>query len=39
MAGLSDNVGLSPAILLTALVLWVVLPLGGAALALGRRQL
>ena len=39
MAGLSDNAGLSPALLLTALVLWIVLPLGGAALALGRRQL
>jgi Cu-processing system permease protein len=39
MAGLSDNAGLSPVLLLTALVLWVVLPLGGAALALGRRQL
>ena len=39
MAGLSDNAGLSPAILLTALGLWIVLPLSGAALALGRRQL
>jgi Cu-processing system permease protein len=39
MAGLSDNAGLSPALLLTALGLWIVLPLGGAALALGRRQL
>jgi len=39
MAGLSDNAGLSPALLLTALLLWVALPLGGAALALGRRQL
>jgi len=39
MAGLSDNAGLSPALLLTALVLWIALPLGGAALALGRRQL
>lgn len=39
MAGISDNAGLSPALLLTALALWIVLPLGGAALALGRRQL
>ncbi len=39
MAGLSEDAGLSPPILLTALVLWTVLPLGGAALALGRRQL
>jgi Cu-processing system permease protein len=39
MAGLSDDAGLSPAVLLTALVLWIALPLGGAALALGRRQL
>ena len=39
MAGLSKTVGLSPAVLLGALVLWTVLPLAGAALALGRRQL
>ena len=39
MAGLSEDAGLSPAVLLTALLLWTVLPLGGAALALGRRQL
>jgi Cu-processing system permease protein len=39
MAGLSEDVALSPAILLSTLVLWAGLPLGGAALALGRRQL
>jgi len=39
MAGLSEDAGLSPAVLVTALLLWAVLPLGGAALALGRRQL
>jgi Cu-processing system permease protein len=39
MAGLSEDAGLSPAVLVGALLLWTVLPLGGAALALGRRQL
>ncbi len=39
MAGLSADAALSPAILVGALALWTVLPLGGAALALGRRQL
>jgi Cu-processing system permease protein len=39
MAGLSEDVTLSPGILLSALILWTALPLGGAALALGRRQL
>jgi Cu-processing system permease protein len=39
MAGLSEDAGLSPAVLVGALLLWAVLPLGGAALALGRRQL
>ena len=39
MAGLSEDAGLSPAVLVSALLLWIVLPLGGAALALGRRQL
>ena len=39
MAGLSDDAGLSPTVLVTALVLWTVCPLGGAALALGSRQL
>jgi len=39
MAGLSEDAGLSPAVLVGALLLWTLLPLGGAALALGRRQL
>jgi Cu-processing system permease protein len=39
MAGLSKTVGLSPSVLLGALGLWIALPLAGAALLLGRRQL
>jgi Cu-processing system permease protein len=39
MAGLGKTVGLSPAVLLGALGLWTALPLAGAALLLGRRQL
>jgi len=39
MAGLGGQVALTPGVLLGALVLWTVLPLTGAALLLGRRQL
>jgi Cu-processing system permease protein len=39
MAGLSQETGLTAGALLTALCLWTALPLAGAALLLGRRQL
>jgi Cu-processing system permease protein len=39
MAGLSEDAVMSPSTLIGALALWTLLPLAGAALLLGRRQL
>jgi Cu-processing system permease protein len=39
MAGLAGSIALSPAMLLTALVTWALLPLGLAVLAFSRREL
>jgi Cu-processing system permease protein len=39
MAGLADSIALSPAMLLSALALWALLPLGLAIFAFSRREL
>jgi len=39
MAGVSQDAAIAPGILVSALALWTALPLAGAALLLGRRQL